>query len=177
VIRSVLARVRANLVVFAMGALFSAGLIGGAAVVSAHGGDESLIHACVKGSKGDVRIVGATSGCLPSEKALDWSIAGPQGPTGPAGATGPAGILGVYAIANGVLHDPDGNGIGDYFMFCDAGDKATGGGYVPEGTDENSVVYQSKHVGSLANPVGWLILAKGIHEAYAYCADFPPLHS
>jgi len=91
-------------------------------VVSAHGGDTTLIHACVKvgkpnddddkdkakserddearGKHGSIRIVGADEDCNKHEVALDWNIqgpmgpAGPQGPQGDVGATGPSGPQG-----------------------------------------------------------------------------------
>lgn len=71
-------------------------LLAGAAMVSAHGGDPSVIHACVLPS-GVARIVGPDAPCLEPETAVHWSIAGPQGsqgPPGPQGATGPQGPQG-----------------------------------------------------------------------------------
>jgi len=69
-----------------------------ASLVSAHGGDLSLIHACVRNSSGAIRIVGATGTCDPAkETPLDWNIVGPQGPVGaqgPQGDPGPAGPTG-----------------------------------------------------------------------------------
>jgi len=81
-----------------------------APVVYAHGGDRTVIHACVPReredghwSKGHARIVGPNDTCRRNEMAVHWSIAGagglqgatgPQGPAGPAGAAGPAGPQG-----------------------------------------------------------------------------------
>src|SRR3990172_10597896 len=70
--------------------------------VSAHGGDVTVIHACVKmgksedakggatgenerddkggGTRGLIRIVGADGACKRNEIALDWNIQGPPGP-------------------------------------------------------------------------------------------------
>jgi len=82
-----------------------AALLTTSALVLAHGGDGSLIHACANPA-GQIRIIGANDTCKNQETALDWGIvgppgaagpAGPQGPQGdpgPAGATGPAGAAG-----------------------------------------------------------------------------------
>jgi hypothetical protein len=37
-----------------------------------HGGDSTLIHACVNKSSGEIKIVGASSSCKNNETALDW---------------------------------------------------------------------------------------------------------
>jgi hypothetical protein len=71
---------------------------GTAKFVSAHGGDLALIHACVRNSNGNIRIVGATTACDSNETALDWNlqgIQGPAGPQGPAGSPGPSGPPGT----------------------------------------------------------------------------------
>jgi hypothetical protein len=80
-------------------------------VVRAHGGDITLIHACVtvghtdddddkasdenavkaRRSIGAIRIIGADEECKKNEVALDWNIQGPAGPAGPQGDVGPAG--------------------------------------------------------------------------------------
>jgi hypothetical protein len=82
--------------------------------VSAHGGDTTLIHACVrvanpnndddgdeaehadkaKARLGSIRIVEANEDCKKNEVALDWNIQGPPGPAGPAGPQGPQGDVG-----------------------------------------------------------------------------------
>lgn len=62
-----------------------------APVVYAHGGNASLVHACVKASGGQTRIVGPSVSCNASEAAVDWSITGPAGPAGVAGPAGPPG--------------------------------------------------------------------------------------
>lgn len=53
--------------------------------IYAHGGDTSLIHACIKSNNGSVRIIGANDTCGNGETSLDWSIQGPPGPAGPPG--------------------------------------------------------------------------------------------
>jgi hypothetical protein len=59
--------------------------------VLAHGGNLSLIHACVNKNSGAIRIVGANSTCSLKETALDWGIVGPAGPQGDQGLQGPPG--------------------------------------------------------------------------------------
>lgn len=61
------------------------------ATASAHGGDASLVHACVVNGVGLVRIVGPNQNCSFLETARHWSITGPQGPPGPQGPAGAAG--------------------------------------------------------------------------------------
>ena len=66
-------------------------------LVSAHGGNTALIHACVSNSSGEIKIVGANANCPSNYRALDWNIQGPagqQGPIGPAGTIGPVGPVG-----------------------------------------------------------------------------------
>jgi hypothetical protein len=66
-------------------------------LVSAHGGNTTLIHACVSNSSGEIKIVGANANCPSNYRALDWNIQGPagqQGPIGPVGPMGPVGPIG-----------------------------------------------------------------------------------
>jgi hypothetical protein len=42
-----------------------------------HGGDTSLIHACVKKSNGALRIIAPSGTCKKIETALDWNVSGP----------------------------------------------------------------------------------------------------
>jgi len=58
------------LAVFLLASLIVSG--GYAFSVYAHGGDNSLIHGCVKTSNGDIRIVTANGTCAGNESALDW---------------------------------------------------------------------------------------------------------
>jgi len=60
-------------------------------VTWAHGGDPTLVHACVNNSNGVVRIVSPNLSCQPNETARHWAIEGPAGPRGPAGPVGPIG--------------------------------------------------------------------------------------
>ena len=66
-------------------------------LVSAHGGNTTLIHSCVNNTSGEIKIVGANSNCPSNYRALDWNIQGPagqQGTIGPAGPMGPVGPVG-----------------------------------------------------------------------------------
>jgi uncharacterized repeat protein (TIGR02543 family) len=66
-------------------------LLSGVVLVSAHGGDANLVHACVK-SNGQVTILlDPDATCQANETALDWGIIGPPGPQGEPGPQGPAG--------------------------------------------------------------------------------------
>src|SRR4051812_45720179 len=71
--------------------------VGGYAVADARAGGK-VVHACVSGS-GQVRLVGAKSGCQPSEHAVQWSVKGPAGAQGAPGAVGPTGAPGPSGAA------------------------------------------------------------------------------
>jgi len=45
----------------------------------------TIIYGCYKQQNGQLRIVSASSQCLPSESPISWNIVGPQGPQGPTG--------------------------------------------------------------------------------------------
>jgi hypothetical protein len=47
-------------------------LAGLASAAHAHGGDPTLIHACVNKSSGEVKIVGPSGSCKTHETAVDW---------------------------------------------------------------------------------------------------------
>lgn len=69
------------------------------AAVAAATVEETVIHACVRPSNGQVRIVPPSTACRAGERRLTWTrnavgvpgLAGPRGPAGPAGPHGPAG--------------------------------------------------------------------------------------
>lgn len=66
-------------------------------LVSAHGGNTTLIHSCVNNTSGEIKIVGANANCPSNYRALDWNVQGPagqQGPIGPMGPVGPVGAIG-----------------------------------------------------------------------------------
>ena len=67
-------------------------------MVDAHGGDPTLIHACVNKSSGEVKIVGASASCKNNETAVDWpATAAPPPP--PAGG----GSIMVHGVGAGVV--------------------------------------------------------------------------
>src|SRR5687768_13554992 len=76
-------------IVFLLGLAFSNVL-----TTLAHGGDITLIHACVRNNTGAIRIVGASDTCTNNERPLDWRIQGEPGPVGPQGPEGPQGPAG-----------------------------------------------------------------------------------
>lgn len=58
-------------------------------------GGGGVINGCYKTQNGQLRVIDpATDHCLPSETAISWSQAGPQGSRGPTGPAGPAGPTG-----------------------------------------------------------------------------------
>ena len=73
------------------------------AAVGAHGGDPSVIHACVQQSSQQVRIVGPNDPCRGPEIAVHWSIAGPQGLPGSQGPQGPTGQQGPRGPSGGTI--------------------------------------------------------------------------
>jgi hypothetical protein len=58
-------------------------LAGLPSAASAHGGDATLIHACVNKSSGEVKIVAPAASCKPHDIAVDWpATAAPPPPAG-----------------------------------------------------------------------------------------------
>lgn len=90
--------------------VLSFSILAAPAAVSAHGGDLSVVHACVHKDRkdgevhGHVRIVLPNQECRRHEAPVHWSlagsvqgvqaVAGPPGPPGPQGLAGPAGPVG-----------------------------------------------------------------------------------
>jgi hypothetical protein len=66
---------RSHLLATIVGAVLATAIVGGATIVSAHGGDNSPanVHACVGKFTGNVRIVGVDGKCLPHiETPMHW---------------------------------------------------------------------------------------------------------
>jgi hypothetical protein len=63
---------RSKTVRLVLGAAFVLALAWVPPVVYAHGGDPTLIHACVRNNNGDVRIVSPNTSCPNNETAVDW---------------------------------------------------------------------------------------------------------
>lgn len=159
--------------------------------VSAHGGDVTLIHACVTSRTGAVRIVGATTTCDVRETSLDWSIQGPkgdkgdkgdmgfagpqgsqgpQGVQGPAGPQGPQGEPGLPAVLNvyrNVVPFTVPAGIDGFAAAsCDSGDQLISGGF---GIGITNSAYVPKVVTSAPTNVGYY----GTWEVHVFNMDSP----
>lgn len=61
--------------------------------------DGGRVRACVHNGNGDVRIVGPGESCRNNERAVSWSIRGPQGVAGEVGAPGLQGMQGPQGVA------------------------------------------------------------------------------
>lgn len=170
--------------------------------VSAHGGNTTLIHACVSNSSGEIKIVGANTNCPSNYRALDWNIQGPagqQGPIGPVGPVGPEGPMGPQGLQGeqgpqGLQGLPGPAGISGLEIVtansgtqntdiiyvtaeCPVGKKVLGGGFSTAGNNlitvaENGPYYET----------GWLVhLAQNdltarlwSVQAFAICANVAP---
>jgi large repetitive protein len=86
------------------------------ATAAATNGQDEPIHACVKSSSGTVRVIGPAASCRKHERALTWSVRGPQGDAGPPGAPGAPGGPGA-----GVTSLDDLSGIPCTTLAGDAG--------------------------------------------------------
>ncbi len=146
--------------------------------VRAHGGDVTLIHACVTNRTGAIRVVNPTTACdVNKESALDWNIQGAKGDkgdTGPIGPQGPAsGVLNIYRREAAASIPPI--TVQSTIIECDEGDFAISGGtqgaYGVSVTDSFSD-YQH-------NNRWWLLTLNENEEVvdiavYAICADMTP---
>ncbi len=155
----------------------------GATIVSAHGGNTALIHACVSNSSGEVKIVGANATCPSNYRALDWNIQGPggqQGPIGPVGPVGPAGPMGPQGLQGeagpqGLPGEPGIQGPAgisglevvmvssgtqaaariDVFVECPAGKQVLSGGYSTIGNNLDTSISANGPYG----PYQWVVTA------------------
>jgi hypothetical protein len=124
-------------------------------LVSAHGGDTALIHACVA-SSGAIRIVGANVACTGKDTALDWNIQGPKGPIGPIGPQGEqgpeglpgpqgsAGISGLEVVSNTLEPNPLDQHYIQGSATCPTGKKVIGGGYGLDGAYQGATVTSNR---------------------------------
>ncbi len=165
---------RVSRTILAVGAILIVTLVASGTWVLAHEGDTDLVHACVNGESGAVRVVAPEDKCSKKETSLDWSI---QGPAGPQGAQGEPGVLGFYTRHNLGGECPSG-----YYCpalaICDQGDAVTGGGFEHHGTlGEQGITVVSSYptqeyvwqvtLGNFSGEDVWF-------RAYARCADLPP---
>jgi hypothetical protein len=99
--------------------------------VAAHGGPVTpgVVHSCVNGNSGEIKIVGANANCKNNQSALDWNSQGPAGSAGPAGPAGPTGVLGFYTVIGPIVLADTNRNQDNSIAECDPGDMATGGGY------------------------------------------------
>jgi len=142
--------------------------------VSAHGGDVTLIHACVTNRIGAVRIVSASTTCdANKETALDWGIQGPKGDkgdTGPKGPQGPSGVLGIYYVSQ----SSDPNILTEFTVVqasCAPGDKVMGGGFT---TSSFNVLSSGPDI---ERDDTWKVVgytSGGYATVIAICADMTP---
>lgn len=156
-------------------------------VVSAHGGDATLIHACVRmrnsdngddrddtesisrarSRLGSIRIIAADEECKKNEVALDWNIQGPAGPqglqgdTGPAGPQGPSGVSGYEIVTRQEFLAP--GAFANVHVDCPAGKKVLGGGFEIE-TPDDVKVFSSAPSDGAGNIIdyGWNVF---VHNA------------
>ncbi|MDP8905593.1 MAG: hypothetical protein M3N29_09850 [Chloroflexota bacterium] len=63
-----------------------------ATVLAGH--ETNTIHACAQSGTGQLRLVAGADDCRSGERAVEWNVVGPPGPSGPPGPAGPAGPAG-----------------------------------------------------------------------------------
>jgi hypothetical protein len=175
-----------TILILAIAAAFVAGTITTTALVYAHGGDGSLIHACASKSTGALRYVAPHVTCKSGENSVDWpqiALPGPQGIQGDQGDKGDTGEKGETGPAGGTSYvetaftpvAPEEFGVAN--AHCDTGDEATGGGFGPWLHDFQ--LFASGPTGS--SPTGWAVHATNIDIessfviAHVVCRDLPPL--
>lgn len=110
-----------------------------ATLVSAHGGDNLLIHACVKLSNGSIRIVDANEVCGNNESPLDWSI------------QGSSTTLNVSIRSQ----DFPPESIDPLIVNCLENELATGGGFWATGSNTHNVVASYPYSSNSTTPNGW----------------------
>jgi hypothetical protein len=115
-------------------------LIGSGIAVASIPDSSGVIHACLKDAK--LRVIDSDAGqtCLPSEQALNWSQAGPQGPAGPQGLAGPAGTSGYERVVRQFHVDTPSNSAIDFALAgpvsCPTGKHAVDAGLVNLDADQ-----------------------------------------
>jgi len=166
-------------------------------LVSAHGGNTALIHACVSNSSGEIKIVGANSNCPSNYRPLDWNIQGPagqQGPMGPIGPVGPVGPIGPEGLPGqpGIQGPAGISGLEvvqvnsgtlnefriDVVVDCPAGKQVLGGGFATVGNNQYVTVMANAPLGNnrwVATLFQSDLTARlWSVQAYAICANVAP---
>jgi hypothetical protein len=121
----------------------------GTAAALAHGGDETLIHSCVK-PQGQLRIVGANATCRPNERPLDWS----------------RGELALTLRENSQVLTLEPGGHDSVLASCVGGEAVTGGGLtnVPGEVTTGSVEVTSDGPQFDGVNSGWIIVFRNDSE-------------
>jgi hypothetical protein len=160
------ARALSGVIGAVIGTVATLGLLGTGvvAVVSAHGGDASLIHSCVK-PNGQITIIGASASCVGKEAPLDWAIQGEPGPAGADGEQGPPGPAGGVSGLEQVTQSGGGGAIALATANCPPGKVALGGGFQIIGGDvgdEFSTIQNRPNIDPDlgTQPNGWFVLIK-----------------
>lgn len=126
---------------------------------------DGVINACFKKKGGAVRVVKGTK-CRKGERRLAWSqrgrqglrgLTGPTGPTGAAGKNGAPGVNGTNGATNVTTRleigpNTDGSAAS---VYCNSGERATGGGVNWRGTGLGYVDHSAPIDDSSDTPIGW----------------------
>jgi hypothetical protein len=153
--------------------------LGATTLISAQGGDGSLVHACVKRGTGMVRIVGPDDSCKSQETVVDWGITGPpgaRGMPGPEGPPGPAGLAGLEVITESTVQNSDSPK--SLKVDCPPGKSVIGGGARIAGQGPG----QALTVSGPDGPTSWFVVAQEVVpnsnswglRADAFCATVAP---
>jgi hypothetical protein len=110
-----------------------------ATLVRAHGGDPSLIHACVKTNNGSIRIISASGTCGQGETPLDWSIQSPS--------------TGLNITIRSQAFPPEATD--PMIVNCLNGEVATGGGFWATGSNTHNFVASYPYSLNSSIPTGW----------------------
>ena len=160
-------------------ALFFA-LGGGAYAVNGVARAGGIFHGCVGKRSGSLRIVRSAKAChrrgRAAEYAIQWNQRGPSGPPGrdgndgargPAGPTGQTGAPGKDAAKNIVVRAQSYSVTAN----CNPGEKAVGGGGVP---DSGASIVASYPQPTSGTPTGWRVAQSGGFfqpTTYVVCAS------
>jgi hypothetical protein len=151
-----------------------------------------VVHACVRVTHGQLRILGPKGTCKSNERPLTWNLVGlngrrgatgPQGPQGPHGAPGPSGPAGPAFVPTISYRSEQGNGVAR--AFCLPSEKLIGGGgFVEDVSAAGSERVQLRQSYPIADEtgviawgttaIGWQVASsnfEGIVGSFAICAS------
>ncbi|MCB8980373.1 MAG: hypothetical protein H6657_23430 [Ardenticatenaceae bacterium] len=145
-------------------------LISGIPFAYAHGGDETLIHSCVKDSNGSIQIVSPDDECGNNEYPLDWNSAGSN-------STPNLTFYVQTAIEEPGVNPNTSVPAGVATAACEPGDIATGGGFSREAPLGGNSPEYSYPVGN--PPTAWSAFTYKYNSVrpftvYVVCADLTP---